>query len=118
AVLEAVVFRLGPATPLLRALAVYTADFALVLGLVAAAFIDLEHMYLPNAVTLGGAALGLATASFREMSYTDSLIGAVVGFVIVWLPCMVIYPRLRHGRVGMGLGDAKLVMLAGAWFGW
>jgi leader peptidase (prepilin peptidase) / N-methyltransferase len=27
------------------------------------------------------------------------------------------YQALR-GRAGMGLGDAKLVMLAGAWFGW
>jgi leader peptidase (prepilin peptidase)/N-methyltransferase len=118
AVLEAVVFRLGPTTPMVRALAVYVADFALVLGLVAAAFIDLEHMYLPDPVTLGGAALGLATASFREMSYVDSLIGAAVGFGVVWLPFMVIYPRLRGGKVGMGLGDAKLMMLAGAWFGW
>jgi leader peptidase (prepilin peptidase)/N-methyltransferase len=118
AVLEAVVFRLGPTTPMTRALAVYVADFALVLGLVAAAFIDLEHMFLPDTVTLGGAALGLATASFREMSYVDSLIGAAVGFGVVWLPFVVIYPRIRGGKVGMGLGDAKLMMLAGAWFGW
>ena len=26
--------------------------------------------------------------------------------------------RLLRGKTGMGLGDAKLVMLAGAWFGW
>ncbi|HVY46710.1 MAG TPA: A24 family peptidase, partial [Minicystis sp.] len=25
---------------------------------------------------------------------------------------------IRGGKVGMGLGDAKLLMLAGAWFGW
>ena len=51
------------------------------------------------------------------MRFGDAVIGAVVGFVIVWLPFVVVYPRLR-GRVGMGLGDAKLLMLAGAWFGW
>src|SRR5262249_55961938 len=39
------------------------------------------------------------------------------GFVGVWLPFIVGYQALR-GRAGMGLGDAKLVMLAGAWFGW
>jgi len=117
AILEAVVFRLGPLTPMPRALAIYVADLALALGLVAGAFIDLEHMYLPDSITLGGAVLGVATASFRSMRFVDALIGAAVGFVIIWLPFVVVYPRLR-GRAGMGLGDAKLLMLAGAWFGW
>jgi leader peptidase (prepilin peptidase)/N-methyltransferase len=117
AILEVIIFRLGPLTPAYRALAIYLADLALALGLVAAAFIDLEHMYLPDAITIGGAVLGLATASFRSMRFVDALIGAAVGFVIIWLPFVVIYPRLR-GRAGMGQGDARLVMLAGAWFGW
>ena len=63
------------------------------------------------------AVLGVATASFREMRIQDALLGAAVGFLVVWLPFVVIYPRVR-GKVGMGLGDAKLLMLAGAWFGW
>lgn len=118
AVVEAVILRLPGSTSLERAGAIYAADLALALGLLAATFIDLEHMYIPDGITLGGAAIGLATASLRDMSYLDALIGAVVGFVIVWLPFVVIYPRLRGGRVGMGLGDAKLLVLAGAWFGW
>jgi leader peptidase (prepilin peptidase) / N-methyltransferase len=117
AILEIVVFRLEPATPALRALAIYVADLALVLALTAAAFIDLEHMYLPDAITIGGAVLGVATASFRGMRLYEALIGAAVGFTIIWLPFTVIYPRIR-GKAGMGLGDAKLLMLAGAWFGW
>jgi len=118
AVLEAIVFRLPETTPIGRALAVYTADLALALALVAAAFIDLEHMILPDAITFGGAILGVATASFRSMSFTDALLGAGLGFGVVWLPFIVLYPKLRGGKVGMGLGDAKLLMLAGAWFGW
>jgi leader peptidase (prepilin peptidase)/N-methyltransferase len=118
AILEAVIFRLPEATSLGRALAIYVADLALALGLLAATFIDLEHMYIPDAITLGGAVLGVATASFRSMGFDDALIGAAVGFAIVWLPFVVIYPRIRGGRVGMGLGDAKLLVLAGAWFGW
>jgi leader peptidase (prepilin peptidase)/N-methyltransferase len=118
AILEAVVFRLPEGTSITRSLAVYTADLALALGLVAAAFIDLEHMILPDAITFGGAILGVATASFRFMSFTDALLGAAVGFGIVWLPFIVLYPKIRGGKVGMGLGDAKLLMLAGAWFGW
>lgn len=117
AILEIIVFRLGPMVSMGRALAIYTADFALVLGLVAAAFIDLEHMVLPDSITIGGTLLGVATFSFREQSFADTLIGAAAGFAIVWLPFVVIYPRIR-GRAGMGLGDAKLLMLAGAWFGW
>jgi leader peptidase (prepilin peptidase)/N-methyltransferase len=117
AILEIVVLRLDPTTPALRALMIYLADLALALGLVAGAFIDLEHMYLPDAITLGGAVLGVATASFRQVGLVDSLIGAAAGFAIIWIPFVVVYPRLR-GRAGMGLGDAKLLMLAGAWFGW
>ncbi len=51
------------------------------------------------------------------MSLRASLWGSLVGFLMVWLPFIVIYPRLR-GKHGMGLGDAKLSLLAGAWFGW
>ena len=116
-VLEIIVLQLPATTPALHALAVYLADFALALGLVAAAFIDLEHMIVPDSISLGGTVLGIATFSLREMNLTDALLGAAVGFAIVWLPFDVLYSRLR-GQVGMGLGDAKLVMLAGAWFGW
>jgi leader peptidase (prepilin peptidase)/N-methyltransferase len=117
AVLEATVMPLGGATTADHALAVYVTNFALCLGLLAAAFIDLEHMILPDSITLGGTVLGLATFALRDMDLVDAAIGAVVGFVIVWLPLVVGYSKLR-GRAGMGLGDAKLLMLAGAWFGW
>jgi leader peptidase (prepilin peptidase) / N-methyltransferase len=117
AILESVVFRLGPTTTIERGLAVFVADLALVLGLTAAAFIDLEHMYLPDTITIGGAVLGVATSSFRGLSFLESLLGAAVGFGIVWLPLIVLYSKIR-GKAGMGMGDAKLLALAGAWFGW
>jgi leader peptidase (prepilin peptidase)/N-methyltransferase len=118
AILEVAVLGLGPETTLARAAAVYVADLALALGLVATAFVDLETMYiLPDPVTFGGAALGLLTSSFRGMTFLESLLGAAVGFVVVWLPFAVIY-RLIRGKVGMAIGDAKLLMVAGAWFGW
>jgi leader peptidase (prepilin peptidase) / N-methyltransferase len=117
AIVHVLLLSLPPSTSLGRAGAIYIADLALALGLVAAAFIDLEHMILPDEITLGGAVLGVATASFRDMSFLDALIGAAAGFGIVWVPFIVIYPRIR-GNVGMGMGDAKLLMLAGAWFGW
>jgi leader peptidase (prepilin peptidase)/N-methyltransferase len=99
------------------AASIYAADFALCMGLAAAAFIDAEHMFLPDAITIGGALLGVATYWQRGMTLTDTLTGAFVGFTLVWLPFTFLYKGLL-GRTGMGVGDAKLVALAGAWFGW
>lgn len=104
-------------TTLARGAAIFAADFAVSLALVAAAFIDFEHMYLPDAITYGGALLGLGTASLRELGFAESGLGALVGFTSVWLPFIFLYGKLA-GRPGMGLGDAKLCALAGAWFGW
>ena len=105
-------------TPLWQGGLLFAAELALGLGLIAAAFIDLSHMYLPDPLTLGGAALGLLSVPLRpDASWQGSLIGAAMGFLIVWLPFDLLH-RLLRGKPGMGLGDAKLVMLAGAWFGW
>jgi leader peptidase (prepilin peptidase) / N-methyltransferase len=115
-IVEVVLRALPPTEPLGRALAIYGADFTLCMALVAAAFIDAEHMYLPDTITLGGALLGVATASFRDMSIVESLVGAGAGFFVLWIVGRV-YRAIR-GRTGAGLGDSKLLMLAGAWFGW
>jgi leader peptidase (prepilin peptidase)/N-methyltransferase len=105
-------------TPLWQGLLLFGVELALGLGLIAAAFIDLSHMYLPDALTLGGALLGLLSVPLRaDASWQESLLGAAVGFAIVWVPFDRLH-RLLRGKPGMGLGDAKLVMLAGAWFGW
>jgi leader peptidase (prepilin peptidase) / N-methyltransferase len=105
-------------TPLWQGLLLFGAQLALGLALIAAAFIDLSHMYLPDQLTLGGAALGVLSVPLRPgATFVESLLGAVVGFAVVWLPFDLLH-RLVRGKPGMGLGDAKLVMLAGAWFGW
>lgn len=117
AVYEVVVRGLPDSTTLLDAGSIFLSDFALAMALVAAAFIDAEHMYLPDAITVGGTIFGLLTPGLRGLTWLDGLLGAAVGFTAVWLPFVVGYKALR-GRAGMGLGDAKLTMLAGAWFGW
>jgi leader peptidase (prepilin peptidase)/N-methyltransferase len=105
-------------TPLWQGLLLFGVQLGLGLGLIAAAFIDLSHMYLPDSITLGGAALGLLSVPLRPgATWQESLLGAAVGFAVVWLPFDLLH-RLLRGKPGMGLGDAKLVMLAGAWFGW
>ncbi len=117
AVLETLVLPMGGGTVAYHALAVFVAHLALVLGLLAAAFIDLEHMIVPDGISLGGTVLGVATFALRDMELIDAALGAAVGFLVVWLPLVVLYERLR-GKPGMGMGDAKLMMLAGAWLGW
>ena len=118
ALLHRVLLDAPPDTPLLRAAALFAAYLIFALALVAVAFIDLEHMYVPDAISIGGTLLGIATFSLRPgLAFQDVVVGALAGFVLVWLPFTVLYRWIR-GRTGMGLGDAKLVMMAGAWFGW
>ena len=117
AIVRAIIFELPDETVWWKVVLLFSLYLALALGLLAASFIDLDHMYLPDAITLGGTALGLASVPLRSGNFQSALFGAALGFVLVWLPFDFLYSKLR-GMPGMGLGDAKLVMLAGAWFGW
>ncbi|MBX3219750.1 MAG: prepilin peptidase [Labilithrix sp.] len=117
AILEVIVLNLPGSTSIGHAAAIYVADFALCLGLVAAAFIDAEHMFLPDSITIGGAIVGVFTASLRGLGTMSSIAGAAAGFFGIFIPFIFLYKGLL-GRTGMGLGDAKLLALAGAWFGW
>jgi leader peptidase (prepilin peptidase)/N-methyltransferase len=103
--------------PLWMSALLFVSYLLLGLGLIAAIFIDLEFMLLPDEITLGGAALGFVTAGLRHVGWVTSLTGALIGFALVYVPFHLIYRALR-GHAGMGLGDAKLLLLAGAWFGW
>ncbi|MEI9950428.1 MAG: prepilin peptidase [Pseudomonadota bacterium] len=117
AIVRAIIFELPAETLWWKAVLLFALYLALALGLLAAAFIDLDHMYLPDPITLGGAILGVLSVPVRGGTFQASLLGAALGFLLVWLPFDFLYGKLR-GLPGMGLGDAKLVMLAGAWFGW
>ncbi len=117
AIAEVVAADLPGGATLFHAAAIFLADLALALALVAAAFIDLSHMFLPDVITIGGTLFGLATPGLRDLTWFDAFLGAAIGFGGIWFPFVFAYQALR-GRPGMGLGDAKLVMLAGAWFGW
>ena len=66
----------------------------------------------------GTHAFGLATASLRDSpSVTDAALGAGAGFLVVQLVFVWGYERLL-GRRGMGEGDAKLLLMIGAFVGW
>ena len=106
----AIVFRFGPTLPCAMALALSWA-------LICLAFIDYDHQYLPDNITLPFLWLGLIVN--LDGIFTDiesALIGAMVGYIILW----TIYKlfKVATGKEGMGYGDFKLLAMLGAWLGW
>jgi leader peptidase (prepilin peptidase)/N-methyltransferase len=108
----------APEVPLSEALIETALYFAFSGGLVIATFVDLEWMEIPDEVSLPGAALGLATVSLRQLpGPADAAIGAGLGFLCVQVLFIWAYAWMT-GRRGMGEGDAKLLMMVGAFLGW
>jgi len=91
------------------------ASFAVVMVVVL--FIDLDHMLILDRVTLPSLA-GFYGAGLllSERHWTDGIIGAAVGFALVRVVADLFL--LIRGRVGMGMGDGKLLAVVGALLGW
>jgi leader peptidase (prepilin peptidase)/N-methyltransferase len=100
-------------------------------------FTDFRERILPDVVNFAGFGLGLLLSLFMlpsdgtahwiasrlfdfappapVLSLGDALLGAAVGSGLLWLVAEA-YFRLRH-REGMGLGDVKMMLMAGAFLG-
>ena len=85
-------------------------------------FIDLKHFIIPNELTFPLMFIGLFKTFDPNLDqyffpdFIDSVIGGVVGYLIIW---MIIFAyRKFKKKDGMGLGDAKLLSAIGFWFGW
>lgn len=107
-----------PLTPLVDGLVEAVVYFVFAGGLIVATFVDLEWMEIPDEVSIPGAAVGLVTAPLRAEPGTAAVaLGAGGGFLAVQVLFVWLYER-STGRRGMGEGDAKLLMMIGAFVGW
>ena len=85
-------------------------------------FIDLKHFIIPNELTFPLMGIGFIKSFDPNLdqtifpNYINSLIGGVLGYLIIWL-IIFFYKKFRN-KEGMGLGDAKLMSAIGFWFGW
>lgn len=96
-----------------------------VAGLVLGTFVDIDHLILPDRVTLGGIIAGLLLSPLvprlhGEISalrgLTASAVGAAVGYGGLWLVALVGEKIFR--KEAMGMGDVKLMGAVGALMGW
>jgi len=95
-------------------------ELVFVSALIAVAFIDLEHTFIPDEITLPATLFGvwgtftLATwlPHYEPLS---SLFGACLGWGLIVSIRSLAY--LYYQREAMGLGDAKLLMMIGAFLG-
>jgi leader peptidase (prepilin peptidase)/N-methyltransferase len=100
-------------------------------------FTDLRERLLPDVVNYTGLGLGLALSIFSKptdgtaqwlanrmfefpppapvLSFVDAVLGAALGSALLW-GVSEAYFKLR-GREGMGLGDVKMMLMAGAFLG-
>jgi len=85
--------------------------------LIALAAIDVEHLLLPDRLTLPGIAIGFALQPFLPWGgWRSALLGALLGGGIL-LALSAAWLLLR-GEEGMGMGDVKMLAMIGAFLGW
>lgn len=85
--------------------------------MLALALIDLEHMLLPDKLTLPGIACGLALQPWiDQVRILDAMLGTLIGAGLLILLINVWY--WWREEEGMGLGDVNLLAMIGAFLGW
>lgn len=87
-------------------------------GLIVLAFVDARTKLLPDALTLPLMWLGILIQLWpetRSIGLEFSVIGAVAGYLPLWLLTQIY--RVLRGRDGLGMGDLKLLAAMGAWSG-
>jgi leader peptidase (prepilin peptidase) / N-methyltransferase len=85
--------------------------------LIAQTFIDLDHMIIPDNITIPMLWLGLLASVYGiPHSSKQAILGAIFGYVSLWSVYTIF--KLLTKKEGMGHGDFKLLAMLGAWLGW
>ncbi|MCX7794509.1 MAG: prepilin peptidase [Thermodesulfovibrionales bacterium] len=92
--------------------------------LVVITFIDIEHMIIPDIITVPGTLIGIALGPilpdpfFRlvTLGFLTSLTGALTGFLLFFI--IAVIGEWIFKREAMGGGDIKLMAMVGAFTGW
>jgi leader peptidase (prepilin peptidase) / N-methyltransferase len=91
--------------------------FLLVVIVLTMAIIDCRKMILPNSLNCLLAGIGISQALLVGQPHpTDSVLGALLGFVVLGTVAAVF--RHLRGINGLGFGDQKFSAAAGLWIGW
>ena len=87
-------------------------------SLVALSYIDIKTGLLPDIITQPLLWMGLILSVFDWglLDSKNAIIGAVCGYLVLWL-VNYSYWLIRRAQ-GMGHGDFKLLAAIGAWLGW
>lgn len=91
------------------------ASFGLGATLLLLSYIDLRTGLLPDLLTLPLIIVGLGYAALGGLDWHLALAGAVIGYLLI--AGLALFWRRRRGYEGIGLGDAKLLAVGGAWVG-
>ncbi|MCG7536320.1 A24 family peptidase [Pseudoalteromonas sp. OOF1S-7] len=85
--------------------------------LIALIFIDIDHMLLPDQLTLPLLWFALlAAVAGITIPPSEAILGAAVGYLSLWSIYWAF--KLLTGKEGMGFGDFKLLAVFGALMGW
>jgi leader peptidase (prepilin peptidase)/N-methyltransferase len=89
--------------------------------MLAIAAVDFRHLIIPDELTIAALALAVLNAALEGTSSVVEAVTAAalrgLATMLLFLTLRTIYRWLRH-REGIGLGDVKLGLVAGAWLDW
>jgi len=90
--------------------------YALACALIVVTYIDLDFQIIPDRISLGGIIVGLVCVNWLPVTYKDAIIGMFLGGGMLLAVIYGYYFITK--KMGMGIGDVKLLAMIGVFIGW